>query len=162
MPAGAPTKYDGEATCKLVKLLGEAGATHDQIAHVLEVHIDTLQEWDRVHPEFSVVLKLARTFSDNKIVASLFNRASGMKKTVQRLNRQGEPIDCIEEIPPDPASMIFWLKNRQRDLWKDRHDVEHGGVISVAPVINLSSSVKTIEVLSIPSIEAIAIGEEKE
>jgi len=162
MPAGAPTKYNGEATCRLTKLLGEAGNTVDQMAQVLEVNIDTLYEWDKVHPEFSEVFKTARTFSDTKIVASLFNRASGMKKTVQRLNRQGQPVECIEEIPPDPASMIFWLKNRQRDLWKDRHDVEHGGVISVAPVINLSSSVKTVDVLSIPSIEAISIEEEKE
>ena len=30
--------------------------------------------------------------------------------------------DFIEHFPPDPTSMIFWLKNRQPDKWRDKRE----------------------------------------
>lgn len=31
--------------------------------------------------------------------------------------------DFIEHFPPDTTAMIFWLKNRQPDKWRDKRDV---------------------------------------
>jgi hypothetical protein len=33
----------------------------------------------------------------------------------------------VKELPPDTTAMIFWLKNRKRDQWRDRVDNEHTG-----------------------------------
>ena len=29
----------------------------------------------------------------------------------------------IKHYPPDSTAMIFWLKNRQKEKWRDKHDV---------------------------------------
>ena len=31
----------------------------------------------------------------------------------------------VEHMPPDPTSMIFWLKNRDPARWRDAWQVEH-------------------------------------
>jgi hypothetical protein len=28
-------------------------------------------------------------------------------------------------VPPNVTACIFWLKNRRRDLWRDRHEIAH-------------------------------------
>lgn len=39
---------------------------------------------------------------------------------------QGEPIvvPTIKHYPPDTTAAIFWLKNRQPHLWRDKQEVE--------------------------------------
>ena len=58
---------------------------------------------------------------------SLFQRAVGYShKAVKIFMPQGRdaPVyaDFIEHFPPDPTSMIFWLKNRQPDKWRDKRE----------------------------------------
>jgi hypothetical protein len=31
----------------------------------------------------------------------------------------------VEHMPPDPTSMIFWLKNRDPERWRDVQQLEH-------------------------------------
>lgn len=59
MPAGQPTKYD-PAYCLQVIDWGRAGKSKMWIAATIGVHRDTLNEWERVHPEFSDALKRAK------------------------------------------------------------------------------------------------------
>src|SRR3546814_5222390 len=33
----------------------------------------------------------------------------------------------VEHVPPSTTAQIFWLKNRRRDLWRDRIDSELTG-----------------------------------
>jgi hypothetical protein len=37
---------------------------------------------------------------------------------------EGEPVRVpyVEHVPPDTTACIFWLKNRRKDLWRDRFD----------------------------------------
>ena len=32
-----------------------------------------------------------------------------------------------EHVPPDTVACIFWLKNRRREEWRDKHEVDHSG-----------------------------------
>jgi hypothetical protein len=32
-------------------------------------------------------------------------------------------VPYVEYVPPDTTACIFWLKNRRKDLWRDRVDV---------------------------------------
>lgn len=134
---GQPTKYKGEETCKIVEKLAAIGNTSEQIADFLEIDQDTLFEWRKKHPEFSESLKKARDFCDELVELSLYNRARGMKRRIMVTESDGSTSEKIEEIPPDATSMIFWLKNRKRELWKDRQDIEHSGAIDIAPMINI-------------------------
>lgn len=33
-------------------------------------------------------------------------------------------VQTVKHYPPDPTSMIFWLKNRQPQDWRDKTEVE--------------------------------------
>ena len=35
-------------------------------------------------------------------------------------------VPIREKFAPDTTAAIFWLKNRQKEHWRDRHDVDHG------------------------------------
>lgn len=40
----------------------------------------------------------------------------------------------VEHYPPDATSMIFWLKNRQPDKWRDKRDGADGDDEQAQPV----------------------------
>lgn len=42
--------------------------------------------------------------------------------------------DYVEHYPPDATSMIFWLKNRQPDKWRDKRDGADGDGEEAQPV----------------------------
>jgi len=39
------------------------------------------------------------------------------------INGQEKIVTVKEQVAPDTASQIFWLKNRQPDKWRDKVDV---------------------------------------
>lgn len=62
MPAGRPTDYKPEY-CERVVELGRKGFSRVQIAAELDVAKSTIQEWEKVHPEFSASMTRAMTLS---------------------------------------------------------------------------------------------------
>lgn len=137
---GRPTKYQGESTCDAAEQAARLGATDLQLATVLSVSIDTITQWKKEHEEFSLSIKKGKAFfDDNCVESSLLKRAMGMKRMVQRITKDGDIIDTYEELPPDPTSMIFWLKNRRREYWKDRQAVEHSGTLGLRPLLEITS-----------------------
>lgn len=122
--AGRPSKYReefNEQTRKLCLL----GATNKDLAKFFEVTESTVDLWITQHEAFSGALKEGRQLADAKVGESLFKRAIGYSHPdVHVSNYQGEvtltPI--TKHYPPDPVSMIFWLKNRRPDLWRAQPD----------------------------------------
>ena len=64
---------------------------------------------------------------------SLYKRAVGYKitkkRTIVEAGAKGEQKParieiCEEELAPDVTACIFWLKNRDPEHWKDKHDVD--------------------------------------
>jgi len=39
--------------------------------------------------------------------------------------------ELIKYYPPDPVSIIFWLKNRKPEQWRDKQEAEHKGNVIV-------------------------------
>lgn len=123
MPAGRPTLYS-ENYPEKAKRYALLGLTDEQMAAAFDVCTDTLNEWKKRHPEFSVAIKEGRLDADGKVVTSLYTRANGYTKT-KDVVVNGEIVTLEEDVPPDPTSMIFWLKNRQPKLWRDKQDIDH-------------------------------------
>ena len=61
---GRPSESD-PAHCGRVVELGKLGKSVTQMACELDVNKDTLYEWAKVHPEFSVALTRARQWSQD-------------------------------------------------------------------------------------------------
>jgi hypothetical protein len=67
----------------------------------------------------------SRLSGDRRVEQSLYRRAVGYSyDTVKIMGYQGEytHVPYVAHVPPDTTACIFWLKNRQRDLWRDRVD----------------------------------------
>ena len=56
---GRPTSYRAEYCVRIIQLMAE-GRSLDGCAALLGVHPDSLNEWQRVHPEFSVAVRAGR------------------------------------------------------------------------------------------------------
>ena len=56
---GRPTSYRVEYCDRIIQLMAE-GRSLDGCAALLGVHPDSLYEWQRVHPEFSVAVRAGR------------------------------------------------------------------------------------------------------
>ena len=56
---GRPSSYRGEFCDRIIQLMAE-GRSLDGCAALLGVHPDSLNEWRRVHPEFSVAVRAGR------------------------------------------------------------------------------------------------------
>jgi len=125
-PGGRPSKYKDEYVEQARKLC-MLGATDKDMANFFGTSEQTLNSWKEKHPEFLESLRLSKAEHDNKhVVRSLLERATGYSHPDTHIsNFQGEitvtPI--TKHYPPDPTSMIFWLKNRQSQDWKDKHEI---------------------------------------
>ena len=112
---GRPSLYDTNFHPKLGFWLAQAGLTDEQIAEEIGIHVDTLYEWRKVHPEFSEALKGGKATPDDEVEAALLRRAKGFK-----YSEDGKERVAL----PSTAACIFWLKNRRPADWRDKRQHE--------------------------------------
>lgn len=119
---GRPTRYKSEYAEQARKLC-LLGATDEALADFFEVSKVTINAWKKAHPEFLNSLKIGKQIADANVADSLYNRALGYSHPELKVfNNMGEIVtfECEKHYPPDPTSAIFWLKNRQPALWRDK------------------------------------------
>jgi hypothetical protein len=131
LPAGRPTKYEGEKTDKTVYKLALWGAIDTQIAEIIGVDKATLNRWKSDHPSFRDSLKKGKLESDSEIVKTLRQRALGYEVDDIKMSAQGDVVHYDKHVPPDVTALIFWLKNRQPREWRDKQELEHSGAVHI-------------------------------
>lgn len=133
-----PSKFKPEFIEQAAKLC-KLGATDRDLADFFQVTISTLNLWKTQYPEFSESLKLGKAAADERVEQSLYHRAIGYSHEATKIlmTKDGDVYreEYIERYPPDPVSCIFWLKNRRPDLWRDKHDIEHSGKVSLEQLV---------------------------
>lgn len=126
---GRPSTYKPEYV-DLARKFCLLGATNADLARMFEVSASTLDNWIAAKGDFAAAVKEGREEADAKVSASLFHRATGYShQSVKFFQYEGRVIEqpFTEYYPPDATSMIFWLKNRRPDLWRDKVEHQHGG-----------------------------------
>lgn len=128
---GRPTKYKPEFV-KQVAPLCEHGFTDQEIADFFEVDISTLYRWKSAHPEFREAIKSAGDIADERVERSLYQKAIGYEQNAVKVfmpSGAEKPVyaPLRERVAADTAAAIFWLKNRRKDRWRDKTDLEHYG-----------------------------------
>jgi transposase-like protein len=124
-------KYDEWITEDgLIKLEGMArdGLTDEQIAHNIGIVPSTLYEWKKNYSVISEALKRGKEVVDRQVENALLKRALGYEyeevKIVVEKDEKGKEKKrqekVIRKVIPDTTAQIFWLKNRKRDVWKDK------------------------------------------
>lgn len=140
---GRPTKYDASVHVPWGRSLAKRGCTDEEMAEAFGVGVRTLYAWKGAHPEFQQALKETKSKADEGVAESLYDRACGRCKRVTKKRREvldsgGRKVtltEVVEEsMPPDTTAMIYWLKNRQPELWRDRpaHDDTDTAVLKAA------------------------------
>ena len=151
MPGGRPTKYKPEYAEQAGKL-ALLGIKDEEIADVLGVSNATIYNWQNKNPDFLEAIKQGKTLSDAHIATRLFNRANGLtvKEKSKRTSADGSEVltETTKELPPDTGAAIFWLKNRQPQLWRDNK-----GIVEDALAVLLTGIMDTSR--GLPSQQAI-------
>lgn len=109
--------------------LAAMGATDEQIADFFSVALRTLNNWKKKDDDLVAALKDGKDRYDTSMVeASLRDRAIGYSHKavdIRAVNGDIVVTEYTKHYPPDPTAAIFWLKNRNRDRWKDKHEIDH-------------------------------------
>ena len=130
---GRPTKYKAEYV-EQAKKLCQLGATDLEVADFFEVDVRTLYRWKGEHDKFCQALKAGKEKAAERVIRSLYHRAVGYTYDAIQINVfQGVPVITPhkEHVPPDVTAAIFWLKNRQPEKWRDKHEHSHDGTLDV-------------------------------
>lgn len=113
-----------------------AGLTDEQIAHNMGITARTLWRWKKDHCQICQSLNKNKAVADYEVENALYERALGFD-TVERITVKdpegNKTVKTVEKrIPGDVTAMIFWLKNRMKNNWRDKVEIEHSGQIDVA------------------------------
>jgi hypothetical protein len=122
MAGGRPTSYKAEYV-EQAKKLAELGATDREMADFFKVTETTLNRWKLAHPEFCASIKVGKEPADDRVEQSLYRKATGYSFAAEKIFQyEGAPVrvDYVEHVPPSDTAMIFWLKNRRPDQWRDK------------------------------------------
>jgi len=139
---GRPSAYRAELAEQACKLC-ELGATDLEVADFFKVSVRTLYRWQAEHAEFCQALKSGKASADDRVERSLYHRAVGYSHdAVKVFQYQGEPVivPYREHVPPDVGAATLWLKNRRKDVWRDKIDHEHADKdgAPLVPILNVT------------------------
>jgi hypothetical protein len=142
MAGGQPTKYRPEFADQVERLC-LLGLTNEELASFFEVHIDTLYEWAKVHPEFSEARARGREIADSKVAEKLYRRALGYSHEAVKIVADAKTgaehiVPYTEHYPPDTQAATWWLKNRRPDKWGDKQEVKHSGSLTLEGLVTQS------------------------
>ena len=133
--AGRPTDFKNEYIDLGYKFC-LLGATDIDLARFFDVCEATINNWKRDQPEFLESIKRGKHEADANVADRLYQRALGFEhdsEEIKVVEGSIERVPIRKVYPPDPTSIIFWLKNRQPEKWRDKQEVEnkHEGEIII-------------------------------
>ena len=157
---------ENEDNQRVLSAWSRAGMTDVEIARQIGFSRSTLIEWKKKYPQISKALLDGKDFADRLVEDSLYKKAMGFYVFEQKAfkvknieyDESGKKISEKEElqtaeerhyIEPDIKAIIFWLKNRKPEIWKEKIeensvDEEGSGVLILTPsqVEKISREVK--------------------
>lgn len=114
--------------------LAPRGFSNDEIADIIGCDRATFYRWLQKDPVLGDSLKLAKVEVDDQVERSLLEKAVGgytTEEVTEEVNPEtGNVITRIikkKQHASDTTSMIFWLKNRRPDTWREKRDIEVTG-----------------------------------
>lgn len=123
---GRPSSYKSEYV-EQAKKLARLGATDKEMADFFNVAESTFHKWKLDHLEFSESLKKGKLLSDANVANALYHRAIGYEHEDTHFSAYEGNVTATtytKHYPPDTAAAFIWLKNRQKEKWRDKSEQE--------------------------------------
>lgn len=141
------SKYEThvEPNLILVEKWTRDGATDNEIYTRLGISETSFYKYKRKHAEFAEALKRGKEVVDTEVENALLKRALGFtyEETTTEIADDGttKTKTVTKQALPDNTSMVFWLKNRMPELWRDKTHVETEAKVEakISPYTNLST-----------------------
>lgn len=115
---------------EILRGLARRGLSDEDIAKSIGISRSTLYAWKNKYNAISDALKDGKLVADLAVESALFKKAIGFTvtdtKTISFLDKEtgelteGKSEVTTKHILPDTLAIMFWLKNRRPDLWKDK------------------------------------------
>lgn len=102
-----------------LSLLGLRG---QDLAVAFGVKESTIDRWKEKYESFATAIRRGTQEADGHVAQSLYRRATGFSyPDIHISNFKGEitVTNVTKHYPPETLACIFWLKNRQREQWRD-------------------------------------------
>ena len=100
------------------------GLTEEQIAHNMGIRRETLIQWKKRDVNISNALKSGKEVVDRQVENALFKTATGFYYDEETVTNQGEVVTVRKYSKPNTTAQIYWLKNRKREVWTDKQEVQ--------------------------------------
>lgn len=132
MRTGRPTKFL-KCYVPMAARAARLGYTQAEIADFLDVGIRTLERWIVAYPDLRRALKELGSEADRRMERSLYERGMGVRVVEQqaikvKTGKDSEKVEVVQverQLPGETTAMIFWLKNRRKELWRDRYEFQN-------------------------------------
>lgn len=124
---GQPSKYKDEYAKQAYKLC-LLGSIDKDLADFFEVCEATINNWKHDYPEFLESITGGKLSADATVAKSLYKRCNGYEQPEDKIfNANGEPlvVPTTKHVAPDITAIMFWLKNRQPKLWRDKSEIDN-------------------------------------
>lgn len=121
-----PTSYKEEYAEQAFKLC-LLGAKDTELGDFFGVSEQTINSWKQKFPEFLEALKTGKASADANVAHSLYRRALGYshpEDDIKVVSGVVVATPTVKHYPPDTTACIFWLKNRDKENWRDRHEID--------------------------------------
>ena len=112
------------------------GLTDEEISMKCGIDDSTLYRWKNKHEEIREALKKNKEIVDYEVENSLLKKCFGYNAKVKKhmkvkrtdykdgykVKEYEELIEVDDEVhvPADTTALIFWLKNRKSDVWREK------------------------------------------
>jgi len=108
---GRKNKYETHVADRLDVIRGwcRDGLTEEEIAKRLGIVRSSLQKYKNEYSDLSDALKEGKEAADYRVENALYNKA----------------------INGDTTAMIFWLKNRKPEQWREKQEIAHSGGLDI-------------------------------
>ena len=117
-----------EPRLKYIQCLARDGLLEKDICKKIGVGVSTFARYKNENKELREALKIGKEDIDYQVENKLLKRAMGYKYTEKEKITDSDGNVTIKEkmkeVPPDVTAQIFWLKNRKKNTWRDRWDIE--------------------------------------
>lgn len=108
----------------LVSYWAKQGLIDKQIAGNIGVAISTFYDWKKKYPKFSDALKSGKEVADAQVVNALHRSATGYYYSEETVTNTGKVVSVRKYSKPNITAIIFWVKNRIPEDWRDKQEIE--------------------------------------
>ncbi|MCD4839743.1 hypothetical protein LRS37_12875 [Neobacillus sedimentimangrovi] len=130
---GRKNKYFTHVQPRLeeIREWAEKGLTDAEMMKLLGISHDSFYKYKNEYSDFYDALKQGKEYADDIVEQALYKSAIGYYYEEEAVTNKGDVVLVKKYSKPNITAQIFWLKNRRKDIWRDKQDIEHSGSMDI-------------------------------